>query len=539
MNRNHRLIIVLVAIIAVGIISITSIGSNLRAVSAADQKIPNQADPSTIEPIPSDVPPVDQPTDAPTEQPTDGPVDQSTDIPTEQSTIVPTDQPTDVVTDQPAEVTQSPDETVEPTTEATAEATEIAPEATETLTPEVTLEPEITETPTVALPELTVLPTCNDTGLSFEISNVGVDMEVPSHFVLTLDDIVNATAPVQPTNLAPANTPVEFILKTGEATTVEAGYGSPSMVIDGVLFTTPSPCLPPNPPVLTVSAVCTFEKGITFTIENTGGAMPTAQEFSITLSNGQVTNNNFMLASNESVSFDAGYGKPVFATQDLVSTVETACVAPVTISGTVWNDADANQLRDAAETGIPNVGITLANVNGATYQTVTLPDGSYQFAKVPSGEYTVMVDTATVSVDYVLSTPTTNPVSINAVDDLTIIDFGFAPKPSAAVTGTVWLDSANYGVRDVGELGVAGAMVELVDQSDTVVATVPVDAATGTYVFTDILAGTYTIRLKQSSLFSPNAVSWNSDSQLDYQTAITLTTGQVLKNIDFGLVGTY
>ena len=72
-----------------------------------------------------------------------------------------------------------------------------------------------------------------------------------------------------------------------------------------------------------------------------------------------------------------------------------------------------------------------------------------------------------------------------------------------------------------------------------VVAVAPVDAATGTYVFTAVLAGEYTVRLDQATLFTPNGVTYNSDSTFDYETHITLTTDQALTDINFGLVGTY
>ncbi len=517
-------------------VSVPSIGSTIRSVHAADQKQIAQAEESTSEPSTGDAPTVDQPTDVPA-------TDQPTDVPTD---VIVTDQPTDVptdatVTDQPTDVTPTPESTADVGVEATAEATDVPvePEVTATLAPEETLEPEVTETPTAALPEFTVAISCKETGLTFEITNVGVDMEVESSFTLTLDDAANAAAPIPPANLTASTFPVAFTLKSGESTTVEAGYGVPQLVVAGILYTPDAPCVPPAPPVLTVTAICTFEKGVTFTIANSGGAMPAEQGYTIALSNGTSINDVFQLGVNETVSFEAGYGQPTFTSAELVSTIETPCYAPVTISGTVWNDADGNAVRDVSEIGIADVSVNLIDADGAVKTAVTVADGSYSFANLHAANYIIKIDTATISSDYMLSFPIDNGVLLNAVDLINIVDFGYMPKPTGAITGTVWLDNTNYGVHDAGETGVSGAVVELVDNVGQVVAVAPVDAASGTYIFTAVAAGNYTVRLKQATLFTPNGVTWNSDDKFDYETNISLTTAQVLTNIDFGLAGTY
>ena len=552
MNRNLRPLLIFVALITVMAVSVTTIGSTIRSVHAADLKQIAQAGESTSEPPTGDAPTVDQPTDVPTDVPA---TDQPTDVPTD---VAVTDQPTDVptdatVTDQPADVTPTPESTADAGVEVTAEATDVpvepettatlAPEETlepeVTLAPEETLEPEVTETPTAALPEFTVAISCKETGLTFEITNVGVDMEIESSFTLTLDDAANAAAPIPPANLTASTFPVAFTLKSGESTNVEAGYGVPQLIVAGVLYTPDAPCVPLAPPVLTVTAICTFETGVTFTIANSGGAMSAEQGYTIALSNGTAIDDVFQLDVNETATFEAGYGQPTFTSADLVSTTEKPCYAPVTISGTVWNDADGNAVRDVSEIGIADVSVNLIDADGVVKTAVTAADGSYSFANLHAANYIIKIDTATISNDYMLSFPIDNGVLLNAVDLINIVDFGYMPKPTGAITGTVWLDNTNYGVHDAGETGVSGAVVELVDNAGQVVAVAPVDAASGTYVFTAVAAGNYTVRLKQATLFTPNGVTWNSDEKFDYETNISLTTEQVLTNIDFGLAGTY
>jgi hypothetical protein len=259
----------------------------------------------------------------------------------------------------------------------------------------------------------------------------------------------------------------------------------------------------------------------------------------IALSDGTSITNTFLLGTNETASFDAGYGQPSLSSGDLVSTVDTPCDAPTAISGSVWNDADDNGTRDAAEVGMAGINVNLIDATGSVQTSATASDGSYHFENLHIGAYTVKVDTSAMSTDYVLSSPADNPTSVTASGDNNTVDFGYVAKPTASVTGTVWLETTNYGVRDDNETGIAGVIVQLVDHTGAVVAVAPVDATTGTYVFTDVLSGDYTVRLDQSTLFSPNGVTWNSDDQLDYETHISLATNQALTNIDFGLVGTY
>ncbi|REK19688.1 MAG: DUF11 domain-containing protein [Actinobacteria bacterium] len=65
--------------------------------------------------------------------------------------------------------------------------------------------------------------------------------------------------------------------------------------------------------------------------------------------------------------------------------------APVTISGSVFEDSDEDGVFDAAESGLGGVAVNLLDSGGATVATTTsAADGSYEFSTMP-GEYTVSV----------------------------------------------------------------------------------------------------------------------------------------------------
>ncbi len=75
----------------------------------------------------------------------------------------------------------------------------------------------------------------------------------------------------------------------------------------------------------------------------------------------------------------------------------TTTTGPGTISGTVYNDKNKNELRDAGEEGIAGVLVNLynsANFNGGKYyptfkSTTTDVNGNYSFTGLPSGTYSI------------------------------------------------------------------------------------------------------------------------------------------------------
>jgi len=553
LNRNLRTSVYIFSAILVTLLAVATAGWTFVPAYAAEETVETPVvpesthapeEPPTAEP--TEAPPAEAPTNAPTDEPTiDAPTPEpATDIP---STDVPTiDAPTDEATiDAPTEEattdvtpTAAAEETVEPelTAEATEEATETAIAPEETLEPEATA--EVTETPIPVEPEFEVTLSCSENGVEFVITNTGADMEAASSFTLQLDDEANAAAPTPPTDLPDSTFPIEFTLLAGEFTTVKAGYGLPQIVLDGVPYYPETPCLPPTPPVIEVSAVCAFETGVTFTILNTGGAMTAEQGYTISNLDEQA-NSTFILGTNESVSVAAGYGLPTLTTGEVVSGLAETCFAPTSISGTIWDDMNEDAVRGGDEIGMSGVGVSLIDTTGTALYAISDADGNYNFANIPVATYTISVDLTTLSSDYHVSFPESTTVNFQAYETNTPIDFGFTAQPTASITGTVWMDSTNYGVRDADETGIAGVLVELVDATGTVVATTPIDALTGTYVFVNLFSGDYTVRLDQNTVFQPNAVSFNSDSTIDYETPIKLTSGEALANIDFGLVGTY
>ncbi len=107
------------------------------------------------------------------------------------------------------------------------------------------------------------------------------------------------------------------------------------------------------------------------------------------------------------------------------------------IAGFVWEDVNANGVRDSGERGFGNVSVDLvldANGNGvrdpgerAVLQATTANDGAYSFLNLSPGRYLVTVtDTGNVLADYRLVSGTNpRPVSLLPDSRLTDVNFGY------------------------------------------------------------------------------------------------------------------
>ena len=130
----------------------------------------------------------------------------------------------------------------------------------------------------------------------------------------------------------------------------------------------------------------------------------------------------------------------------------------------------------------------------------------------------------------------------------TFTDNPFNPKipgnqPTAAYVGDfVWLDANGNGIQDGGESGVAGVTVQLYDSNGNVVATTTT-AADGSYYFTALPAGTYSLKFIPPAGYSLTAQDQGandaSDSDADpmngFTAPFTLTAGQGKTDLDAGL----
>jgi uncharacterized repeat protein (TIGR01451 family) len=235
-----------------------------------------------------------------------------------------------------------------------------------------------------------------------------------------------------------------------------------------------------------------------------------------------------------------------------------------TIGDLVWNDANGNGLKDASESGLINVTITLYednNGNGvidaadAVVGTATTDSaGNYAFYNLPVGRYLVDVDQTDAQIPtdpygnrYILSGGTDPlPVTLAANQQYTAADFGFGP--GATIGDRVFRDDNGDGGQSGTEPGINNVTVQLYRDNDgnkvfsvgdTLVATrvtATVNGNLGSYQFTGLTPGNYVVRVDSTDVDLPSTnFTADPDTPLDGQFGITLSAAQDVVFADFGV----
>jgi protocatechuate 3,4-dioxygenase beta subunit len=179
---------------------------------------------------------------------------------------------------------------------------------------------------------------------------------------------------------------------------------------------------------------------------------------------------------------------------------------PSSLSGFVYIDANNNGVKDPGELGASSVVVTLTGTDDlghAVNQTqTTAADGSYSFGNLRPGTYALAEtgsdglqdgkDTAgsqggTVSHDTISN--------INLQSGVTGTNNNFGELNAGSLSGFVYVDQNDNGVKDPGESGISGITVTLTgtDNQGHAVNPTQTTAADGSYSFANLVPGTYSL----------------------------------------------
>ncbi|MGS1079241.1 SdrD B-like domain-containing protein [Pseudoxanthomonas beigongshangi] len=178
-------------------------------------------------------------------------------------------------------------------------------------------------------------------------------------------------------------------------------------------------------------------------------------------------------------------------------------LATAAISGRVYLDRDDNGSQNGSEPGLPGVRIVIdgAGPDGIfgtaddTQVTLTTDaNGGYLYPDAIAGQNYLITEQQPTGLANGQEN-TGNTISINQLPATGSSNHNFG-ELAATISGSVWLDGDNDGVRDAGEAGIAGVAVTLpagtLDVLGNPVTQVITDA-NGDYRFIDLPAGTYTV----------------------------------------------
>jgi SdrD B-like domain len=178
------------------------------------------------------------------------------------------------------------------------------------------------------------------------------------------------------------------------------------------------------------------------------------------------------------------------------------CEPTFCASGTVFSDTNGDGKLGDGETGIGDVAIEVKGPTGIVLSGISAADGTYQVCGLTSSD-TWLVNEIPPN-GYKQTGPKNRRVSRSLIardlgyillvccSDFRDLDFGNQLIPGA-VGGLVYQDANANGARDPGEPSLPGAALTLLPTSppgDPVAAT---SAADGTFLFTTLSAGTYTL----------------------------------------------
>ena len=179
------------------------------------------------------------------------------------------------------------------------------------------------------------------------------------------------------------------------------------------------------------------------------------------------------------------------------------------ISGTVYSDDNDNGTQDGTEAGLSgwyvyiDLGSSGHYVNGDPYAQ-TDSAGHYSFQGLAAGSYTLRVYQQT---GYTVTQGSSGLIAtVSANQSATGGDFGES-QPAGTISGVVYSDDNDDSTQDAGEAGLSGWQVYIdLGNSGSYVSGDPTATtdSNGTYTFTGLAAGSYTVRVVGQSGYTTN-----------------------------------
>ena len=227
-----------------------------------------------------------------------------------------------------------------------------------------------------------------------------------------------------------------------------------------------------------------------------------------------------------------------------VTNVNFGYAEDYTVSGTVYYDKDRSETLNNGEPGFDGITVNLLDEAGATVATTTTKaDGTYSFAKLPAGKYTVKVEPSDLlkkleqTEDPDGTKDHTSGVVQVSHDNPSVTNVNFGYATNYTIKGTIYRDADRSESLEDGEKLYEGVTVDLLDASGNVVATTTTDVK-GAYAFTNLEEGTYKVRVRQEGPIADLVQTEDPDATKDNASGdITLELNNPIKeNVNFGYI---
>jgi len=240
---------------------------------------------------------------------------------------------------------------------------------------------------------------------------------------------------------------------------------------------------------------------------------------------------------------------------------ETVTVVKSSLAGTIYNDLNDDGDQDVGDTAIAGVQVTLTGtaVSGDAINLTTNTDasGDYLFDNLSasSGAGYTLTETqpvgftdglesiAGVVIGGSRSTDAITNIAVGIND--TLVDYDFAELGRASISGYVWVDENNNGIKENDESNVISNVQINLTGTETVsgeaISLTTNTAANGSYIFVDLRAGTYVVNEIQPIAWADGLESLGDGGGnigADQFSNIVLATDLVgVNNYNFGELG--
>ncbi|MGE3344581.1 MAG: SdrD B-like domain-containing protein, partial [Vicinamibacterales bacterium] len=180
---------------------------------------------------------------------------------------------------------------------------------------------------------------------------------------------------------------------------------------------------------------------------------------------------------------------------------------PAAISGFVYVDSNNDGIKGGTEAPIAGTTVTLTGTDvfnvAVSLTTTTNSTGYYEFTNLVPGTYTIVETQPAGYLDGkdTQGTPGTGTtgadtfVTVTLASGQTGTDNNFGELQASSLSGFVYVDADDDGIKDAGEAPISGVTVTLTgtDINGTPVSSVTTTDANGYYEFVGLVPGTYTI----------------------------------------------
>lgn len=225
---------------------------------------------------------------------------------------------------------------------------------------------------------------------------------------------------------------------------------------------------------------------------------------------------------------------------------------PSSLDGYVYEDTNNNGTKDPGEPGILDVEVVLTGTDDlgnlqAFYKTAA--DGYYSFMNLRPGTYTIRVTHPAGYLDGMdtQGKPGTGKAGNGMITDIDLgagvagEDNRFGKLKPASLSGDVYCDANNNGIKDFGEPGITGVTVVLTGTDDLgqSVSLQGTTADDGSYEFDNLRPGTYAISEVQPPAYrdgpeSLNSVVYPGTVGTDFIADIGVSAGSGAGSYNFG-----